>query len=381
MTKDQGPPQTDGHILALDGVRGLAIALVVSFHSGLLIKQPFNAAEKVWMGFASIGWSGVDLFFVLSGFLITTILIQTREDERYFRNFFMRRVLRIFPLYFGALLLILSRVNINDDQIWYWLFAQNWLPVFGGGKQLTQLQPFWSLAVEEQFYLVWPLVIFWLRPKHVPVFCVLIAVAALVARCVAKSNGVEFWTIATVTPFRLDALAMGALVACLRSSDRGKRILKAAPAVLVASLIGLCVVGYFDKGYRMNGQLSQTAGYTLYALMSAGLIAMIAEQHALCRTPRRLLESKYLCYLGNRSYAIYLLHMPVLMFMNNVYSRMREKDTSGWLDVQCFFFGVCICLILAEVSWQLYERQFLKLKRRYPRGSEATQENEGDAID
>lgn len=130
--------------------------MVLCFHSGLLLDGS-NTAERLWLNVVSIGWSGVDLFFVLSGFLITTILIQTRDEPRYFRNFFMRRVLRIFPVYFGSLFLVFSLVEHPQYEPWYWLFVQNWLPVFEGTLPPMPLQPYWSLAIEEQFYLIWPL--------------------------------------------------------------------------------------------------------------------------------------------------------------------------------------------------------------------------------
>ncbi|MBC8289235.1 MAG: acyltransferase [Planctomycetes bacterium] len=368
------------HVPALDGVRGVAIAMVVAFHSGLILDSS-SLGEKAWLKVASIGWAGVDLFFVLSGFLITTILIQTRDEPRYFRNFFMRRVLRIFPLYFGSLLLLFSQLDDRGQQMWYWLFAQNWISVFEGltPAQPLALQPYWSLAVEEQFYLVWPLVICLLRPRQIPLFCVLTSLVALTARCVAKSQGVEVWTVMTVTPFRLDALALGGLVASCRLSEQRTRLTKFAPFVLAGCLVALIVIGFVEGGFHGDRISSQTIGYSLFALMCAALIAMVVEEHPLAKLPRRLLEWEPLRHLGNRSYCIYVVHMPVLVFMRSVYvRRLQEKDT-GTSDVQAFIFAVATCLILAELSWHLYEKQFLKLKRRFPRGDEPVAEADSNA--
>jgi peptidoglycan/LPS O-acetylase OafA/YrhL len=287
---------SDSHIPALDGVRGLAIVLVVGFHSQVLLDGS-NAGERLWLNVFSAGWSGVDLFFVLSGFLITTILIQSRGESNYFRNFFMRRVLRIFPLYFGSLLLLFSLLNVPELQWWYWLFVQNWVPVFDGTYQPMALQPFWSLAIEEQFYLVWPIIICLLHPRHILTFCVFATAVALAARCIAKAKGVDPWIIATVTPFRIDALALGALVASWRLGTQRERLSKLAPPIFLASAAGIIVIAITQSGYQMNGTISQTAGYTLFPLMCAALIAMIVDEHRLVRPTCRLLNSRVLRHL------------------------------------------------------------------------------------
>ena len=355
------------HIPALDGVRGVAIVLVVGFHSQVLLDGS-NVGERLWLNLVSAGWSGVDLFFVLSGFLITTILIQTNGESNYFRNFFMRRVLRIFPLYFGSLLLLFSLLDVSELQWWYWLFAQNWIPVFDGTHQPQALQPFWSLAIEEQFYLVWPIIICVLHPRYIPAFCVFATTAALVARCIASGDGVDQWIIATVTPFRIDALALGALVASWRLGTQRERLRKLSLPIFLTSVAVLAVITVMQSGYQMNGIISQTVGYTFFALMCAALIALIVDEHHLARPVCRLLNWRLVRHLGNRSFGIYVIHMPVLVFMNNVSHRKQAAgDATGLVDVQCYCMGVMISLVLAEVSWHLFEKQFLKLKRNFPR--------------
>ncbi|MDA0921347.1 MAG: acyltransferase [Planctomycetota bacterium] len=324
--------------------------------------------EQIWLGAVSAGWSGVDLFFVLSGFLITSILIEARGELHYFRNFFMRRILRIFPLYFGSLLLLFSLLNGAELRIWYFLFAQNWVPVFDGTYQPMALQPFWSLAVEEQFYLVWPVIICVLKPNHLPIFCMVTTAVAFAARCVASFYSVDPWIIATVTPFRLDALALGALVASWRSGADQDRLRKVAPIACLVAFTGLTLITVVEAGYHMNGKWSQTVGYTLFAMLCASLIALIVAKHPVTRLPRRFLQSQSLRHFGHRSYAIYVIHMPLFVFMNNVSRRqLAAGDETGTADIQCYFFAVVVSLILAEVSWHLFENPFLKLKCRFPR--------------
>src|SRR5580698_6867484 len=144
-------------IRQLDSVRGLAVLLVLvhntdiypSLHLGLI---------------TNAGWSGVDLFFVLSGFLITGILIDTKEAQNYFSSFYARRMLRIFPLYYAVLTLLVI-VALHPTQIYYYLYLSNWLILLKDGWQPNVAGHFWSLAVEEQFYLIWPLCV-WLLPKR-----------------------------------------------------------------------------------------------------------------------------------------------------------------------------------------------------------------------
>jgi len=158
--------QWRGWIPALDGIRGLAILMVMLFHYGGNLERT-NPIGRLVGGLFSFGWSGVDLFFVLSGFLITGILLDSRNAENYFSSFYARRVLRIFPAYYVSLALLLLilpmldpplRLSLPSDQWMYVFYAQNWVGIFDyPGRGL--LTPYWSLAVEEQFYLVWPLVV------------------------------------------------------------------------------------------------------------------------------------------------------------------------------------------------------------------------------
>src|SRR5687767_14913517 len=155
---------------ALDGLRGVAILLVVIYHNFGFISQSY------------FGWLGVDLFFVLSGFLITDILLRTVNDPKFLSNFYMRRVLRIFPLYYASLLLFLfivapltsDKIEWNyyqENQVYLWTYLQNWLYIFKEPGSAAILNHYWSLAVEEQFYIFWPLVILLLKkPKYLLAF-------------------------------------------------------------------------------------------------------------------------------------------------------------------------------------------------------------------
>ena len=160
---------------ALDGVRGLALLIVVVHNTAWISGTSNHFTFKLYTSAAAAGWAGVQLFFVLSGFLITGILLDTQHAPNYFRRFYVRRTLRIFPLYFLMLAVAVFVVApLQRDSSWaqsvhsyqwtYWLYVSNWTEPFG--YSVHGLSHLWSLAVEEQFYLIWPLVVWWLSSRR-----------------------------------------------------------------------------------------------------------------------------------------------------------------------------------------------------------------------
>src|SRR5213594_314733 len=228
LSPNQTPGAVDrgGHIPALDAVRGVAILLVLIFHfssygHGLAPSPLF--IDRLYYLMSRAGWIGVDLFFVLSGFLITGILYDAKESDHYFRNFYVRRVLRIFPLYYGALIIFLVVLPwlapgnaelqlMKRDAIWYWTYLSNVRTAYNGWPGFGAIGHFWSLAVEEQFYLIWPVIVLALSRRHLQACCLACIIGALVVRVGLNAKGNE--TAAFVlTPARIDALAVGAYLA------------------------------------------------------------------------------------------------------------------------------------------------------------------------
>ncbi len=383
------------HLPALDGLRGIAIALVVVYHfyglAAAVTERPPLAIDRLVARVLGVGWAGVDLFFVLSGFLITSILLGARGvGPHAFVAFYARRVLRIFPAYYGYLALLIvvlplvpalasdhDLALLRSHQAWYWSYLFNvWAPLrplaktglFGNGH-------IWSLAVEEQFYLVWPFVVLLAPRRALPAVCALCVAGAFAFR-VALVNG-EFSSLHNVysaimlTPGRADTFALGALLALAAcSSDALRHVRRWCAPALAAGLSLLAGIWIARDGLDAFDDFVQTVGFSIIALTFAALLAV-----ALVATPggraERLFTLPPLRFLGRYSYALYLFHLQVALLMVN---RMGK---AGWqlplvagsaIPSRLAFaaVGIGISLALAYASWHLYEQHFLKLKRFFP---------------
>jgi peptidoglycan/LPS O-acetylase OafA/YrhL len=379
-------PDAGTHLPVLDGVRGVAIILVLLLHFTLYGElTPTLSVEWVYYKIMTAGWIGVDLFFVLSGFLITGILYDSKGGEHYFRNFYIRRVLRIFPLYYGSLVLfflILPNVFPSDqglralrqDAAWYWTYLSNVLVARDGWSAFGPMEHFWSLAVEEQFYLMWPLAVFLLSRRGLMAACLACFIGSLLTRVGLELRGHEI-AAHVLTPARMDALAVGALLALVARGPNGLRDLArwARPALAVTSA---CLLGVFAwrRGLPSEDVVVSTIGYSLLAVLFGATLVL-----GLTSSPQasisKVLTAPALMLFGRYSYALYVFHHPVLTML---------KRRTTWLDTmppllgsrllaQVLFtvVGITIVLGIASLSWHLYEKQFLKLKRLfpYPRGA------------
>jgi peptidoglycan/LPS O-acetylase OafA/YrhL len=306
----------EGHAPRLDGLRGIAILLVLFYHLCHygLAKTP---AAQVFVTLVVVGWSGVDLFFVLSGFLITSILLRQRESPSYFRTFYARRVIRIFPLYYAVLILFLWILPAITSQaegfwmagadrqtFWYWAFLSNIHNAFTGNYQHYFLEITWSLAIEEQFYLVWPLLVYLTSRRQLIRICWGIIVGALALRIAIAAYGRPNQIfLYTFTPCRLDELATGGLIAALAVDEAGiAKLARWSRLAFWGGAVACVPVLLLLRSWM------QVAIFTLLAALFGGLLvqAMIAPQRTLLP---RLLESEVLRSFGKYSFALYLLHM------------------------------------------------------------------------
>ena len=422
------------HLPVLDGIRGLAI-LMVLFHHGA------NMANSWWVDkFALIGLHfggrGVDLFFVLSGFLITGIIYDTRGRKGYFTSFYARRILRIFPLYYlliiisfyvfpnvGALLaslpsisaenaeLIQSKVDrfggVNEHQWYFWLFLSNFLIANLNNWGHGILGVSWSLAIEEQFYLLWPFLFLFLKPDRMKIVCIALLIFSPIFRAWLLLRGTDPFfggeithlDVYVLTPGRLEGLSLGALLALYLRGGSGdlepeRRLRKLTKPALFFAIFGIGLALLVALPRYFGGEAGKTltqnlSGYFSYTIVAFGLTGVVIL--ALASRPGtwwyRFWTSKFMCSFGKYSYAIYLTHIPVRAVIRDFfYGPHQQGDRFGTAMFQFpYVFGtelfgqllfyipmLAACWAVGWLSWHLYEKQFLKLKKFFPYGPKVT---------
>jgi len=371
----------------LDGIRGVAILMVIAYHYAGF--QPPNRVDAAVNALSEFGWAGVDLFFVLSGFLITGILWDSKADERSLTKFYCRRILRIFPLYYVFLALLSGfaawiapeRADSRDFihlAPWYWLYGVNFLVA---QRRDFNAMPFgtgilWSLAIEEQFYLLWPLAVLKLQRGLLMRLCVLLVLCSVVLRVVLQHHGWNATAIYTITPTRMDALAAGAFAALLlRGPELAADLRRYGLCAFWAGavLVGAAVLR--DRLTNPYGLVMQRIGYTGIALVGLGLI-LATRTLAAERPLRAVLRSRFLRFFGRYSYALYMVHFVV---REVVFARFPPLESlprvAGLLFPWVLLRAACTLAVsvgIALLSWHLIEKRFLALKRLFGNGRRET---------
>lgn len=362
------PSNAHHRIPALDGVRGIATLTVLFCH--FLFEDLYH--DRWWWAVAHAGWLGVDLFFVLSGFLITGILLQKRNKPGYFSDFYRRRILRIFPLYYFSLLLSVFAILVIDQQphrlytgydslAWYfafipnvalalkndWLWQTNWVG----------LSHLWSLAVEEQFYMVWPLVVFLLPRKPLLFTCVAIIAMSAWIRMETDVVFGQKWSIASyVLPYcRMDGLAAGSLLAILRrygwlthkglQRDLGRDFTFAA---------------FMFVFYMLVAGNSHWRG-TWVALMFFGMVYFALDQKGLIK---KLCELPFLMHIGTYSYGMYIFHQMFRVVFEKIFRQPLVALELPEVMVQVLYLLLAGLTTygLARLSFKYIEKPFLDMK-------------------
>ena len=344
----------------LDGIRGLAILMVLICHSSSWVTTEWLRT------FLHHGRIGVDLFFVLSGFLITGILLDTRHAPNRTRNFYIRRGLRIWPLYFTFLMaagLLFRRMLPQSPQLWlYALFVQNFFYFLGRGPFLD---PTWSLAVEEQFYLVWPWVAFRVRRETVLKICCVVLFVSPLIRFVANALFHSEEIISVNTLCRLDGMAMGgALAAWIRQPNFSlNRLRTFAWRILPIGCLGSLVSLALEKEYAFARAMS----YSMLAAVFGGMVAMAIVQNGEKQPYPRFFRQRWMTYLGKVSFALYLFNYPIYVIVHgNAGHRLIVASKLGESMSEWTMFLLANILLLAAtwVSWKILESPMLKLKSR-----------------
>jgi peptidoglycan/LPS O-acetylase OafA/YrhL len=366
------------HVAALDGVRGLAIVMVLFVHF-VGNEVPQNRLEGLARKIANYGVWGVDLFFVLSGFLITGILWDAKRGPHFFRNFYIRRTLRIFPLYYGVLsllFLILPHVpafyppalrEAAAHQAWIWPYATNFYIARKGSWALTYVSHFWSLAIEEHFYLVWPLVVFLCSRRALIRICCGAIAFSLVLRCVLAFGGVGDIALQVLTPCRLDTLCTGGLLAVLaREGGLDDLAKRARPALLGLGSLVVLVSAWHASTLNVEPLAVPLRGTLIAAFFGALLIrAITAGPNALLT---RFFCSRTMRFFGKYSYGLYVFHAIIAYGFEQTQPDLWLTPVMGShlaaMAVRAVI-GTLAAVLVSVVSYEVFEKHFLRLKDRF----------------
>ncbi len=345
------------HILALDGLRGIAILLVILFHTFHFM----------------FGWCGVDLFFVLSGFLITGTLIDNKNSTHYFSNFWIKRVLRIFPLYYLVLAIIIVpkiyfQVNTVSYTSWtYWFYLQNWQYIFNGvfpdGK--ATLNHFWSLAIEEQFYFFFPFVVKYVKNKNMPFLLLAFILIAILFRYYYFNNDNIGYYVGTVS--RMDSLAIGAFLAyAVRYNrvflQRWTHLFFYISVAYILAVIVLTQEVHFSNPYFAG------IGLTFFALLFGSLL-IFSLSNFKNNFINQVLTLKPLRFIGKISYGLYIYHWILYVFIKPplesvIYNSLPHSIAS---KVVTSVIILIVSIALSYLSFSYFEKPILNLKKKWVR--------------
>lgn len=351
--------QSSQHVRAFDAFRGYGMTGVFLYHC--LVYPPF----REWLSWV---WFGVDFFFVISGFLITGILFDTRHKAHCLRDFYVRRVLRIFPVYYGTLTLVTLFLWYADtgraermlgSMPWFWAYLQNYLFAFHGWSSMLSLSHSWSLAIEEQFYMVWPLLVVFLRERWLLPLCALASVFSFTLR----QFHVEWPFAYMFTPTRLEGLMLGSALALLVRSRR-EWLERLVPFTLPLSTLGLGWVAWTQGGFHLQNEWVIRVGYTFMALFFGSVILCALDTGRIGKLTRWIADREAMVFVGRYSYGIYLFHWPLHCELKRPIFAWLE----GFLETE---FAVCMAYLviigaltlgLSVGSYHLFEKRFLRLK-------------------
>ena len=354
-----------GYIPQFDGLRGVAVLMVLIGHSGFLERLP-HAGMLEYARFS------VDSYFVLSGFLITGILLDSKGSEHYFRNFYARRAVRIWPLYYLVLFLVfvveplfVPAMRPTVASIWpaFAFYVQNL--VYHDAYPLG-LAATWSLAVEEQFYITWPLLIFLLKKRTLIIVLFSLFVVSLSLRLVFYFRGAESGFVHQYTFSRLDPITFGSLAALWLRSPSCTLVRWRTRSY---QLLFVGTAGTLLARFVMHRN-SSVVGYTFLGLLYTGLIGLLLVSDIRSSPLGRSFSARWLRYLGRISYGIYLLHYPLFIF----WARFIDSGNlfpSNPVARNLLAFGgqIVMATVAGSISWHFFEEPILRLKERFPSGS------------
>lgn len=371
-------PQSKIFFPNLDGLRFIAFFTVFIHHTlnvQCFSSDPQSGLYQFVFAQKLNGALGVNLFFVLSGFLITYLLLNEKQQQQRVNvpHFYMRRILRIWPLYFlvvliGFVLFPLAKSFFGEvstethSPAWYMIFASNFEAIRKGSADSSLLNVLWSVGVEEQFYLIWPVIMAFTPIRHLPKVLALLLVGTLVFRSLHATD----WILLYHHTFAVFGdMVIGGMVAWL-AMYRPSFIQRLAnmPRAAIVSIyaVGLLIIIFNYKIFTLSPVLLVLERY-IYALFFAFIIA---EQNYANHSPFKMSSSKWLSKWGNYTYGLYCLHSLALLITHHFLSEKILKLHNPWLTMGIdATLGLGLSLAMAWVSYHYFESPFLKLKNKF----------------
>lgn len=362
---------------ALDGLRFVAFLLVFFHHVTFYIKGDVTKSP-IWSFFRNNGWIGVDIFFVLTGFLVTILLLDERRIHKKFsiKGFTVRRILRIWPLYFLAILVgffvipyvfehLLANSAVNHSQEisnnipWYLFFLGNWNVVLHGYGSFRAISQLWAISVDQQFYILWPLLLLFMKNlKSSLIVCFFIILFSVGTRFYLVNTGVQHPGIYTNTFARLDTFMMGAILALIlfykpAFLDKFSKFYTSTFQILSIFLLGLFL--YFSSLNNTFAIRNGVFGYLVISIISTYIILFCIKTNTFLV---RSFSQKPMRYLGKISYGLYIWHIIVLEFL---FYLLQNQD----YDLFLIILGLPLVILLAHLSFKFFEKPFLNLKLNF----------------
>lgn len=347
-------------VKGFDGWRGVGILFVVLAH---------------YFPSAFIGaWVFMEMFFVMSGFLITGVLMDSKTKGNYYKRFMERRILRVFPLYYLCLFILFflipsSWIDLSyyrSHQAWFWLYAENWLYAIDGWPTVKALHHFWSLAIEEQFYILWPLVVWLFTPKGLIRFCVFLFFFSIVFRNAGMRFGfvMPFPYVATLG--RMEGITLGAIIAVMVRNPNWKAVLEKYTYVITVcsgliSLLIFCLAG----SMKFQDPLHYTLNYTIVDIFFAGMITMTLCSGELAGW-KKILNLPIFRQLGIMSYCIYIFHYPIQNMVETNFRGYFAHLTGSGIAAKLIadLMAVLITIPVVFVFHKRVELPLWKIKKR-----------------
>jgi peptidoglycan/LPS O-acetylase OafA/YrhL len=378
LTPSETPRASAGRVPELDGLRGTAIFMVVVFH--YLEQQGAVAGgglTPVLQRLVLMGWSGVDLFFVLSGFLIGGILLDARNSPSYFRTFYTRRFFRIIPIYYLWILAYVvliavagaalrSRSNsgvimpLGTPIFAHFLFLQNLMVIPFAGLAGAWFSHLWSLAVEEQFYLISPLVVRLLSRRHLTIFLGFVIAGAPMLRIGLLARRVDPWLVSVLMLCRADSLAVGMLAAVFWRRESSREWLAQRSGTLYAILTVLFagVLALWKWSPESETLGMESIGFTWLAVFYVVilLLALTVSGGPIARWAR----AAWLRELGRISYCVYIIHLVVNVACHSLLRR-ASPGTQDWRGASVTLLSALVTFGIASISWKILEGPLVRL--------------------